>query len=290
MVEYKKIEFYVPCDISNDKMDEISENVISSAENMYFKHGDEIVVNDIRLKVNTTMPVDGVKIDRNTVIELVREFAGKDVIFGIDTSYSMSNTDVLPSRFDICKKLVLLYMKHKLNTNDRVGVILFGTTSETVIEMDTVNEEKINTVVNKLNDIKPRGRSFYIPVFETSIEMFSKSIDRHKFLILLTDGGIAEKINIGEKMRDEGIIVHAVTIGKPKSEDIKTLTEIISITGGRVIELSDTIVSQLFTELGEYKIPEKGLSGVEIPVYTKSGISSIISNPTVKKIIDKMWG
>ena len=112
------------------------------------------------------------------------EQASKDVILAIDLSYSMRGTDVLPSRLEEAKKILIETVK--THPNDRFGVIGF-TTQAIILSPLTKDTELLEHLFGALDEtqIMTKGTSVM-----SALELSRKM--SHSFsplVILLTDGG-----------------------------------------------------------------------------------------------------
>ena len=112
------------------------------------------------------------------------EQASTDVILAIDLSYSMRGTDVVPSRLEEAKKILIETVK--THPNDRFGVIGF-TTQAIVLSPLTKDTELLEHLFGALDEtqIITKGTSV-MSALELSRKM---SHAASPLVILLTDGG-----------------------------------------------------------------------------------------------------
>ncbi|HXO18303.1 MAG TPA: VWA domain-containing protein [Thermoanaerobaculia bacterium] len=143
------------------------------------------------------------------------ERRGVDVVFVLDSSLSMGAFDVTPSRLYVAKTLVRR-MAEAMPGNrlalvqaEGAGVALTPlTTDGAVIDLllDTVEPGSLPTPGTEL-----------APDLDTALQLFGQGNEKHRVLVLLSDGedhggGLARVI---QRCKDEGVVVHAFGIGTP---------------------------------------------------------------------------
>lgn len=143
------------------------------------------------------------------------ERRGVDVVFLLDSSLSMGTLDVPPSRLYVAKALVRRMARSMpgnriaLVQTEGTGVVLAPLTLDgAVIDLllDTVEPGSLPTPGTEL-----------APGLEAALKLFGEGSEKHRVLVLLSDGedhggGIEQEI---ARLREEGVIVHAFGIGTP---------------------------------------------------------------------------
>lgn len=143
------------------------------------------------------------------------ERRGVDVVFLLDSSLSMGTLDVPPSRLYVAKALVRRMARSMpgnriaLVQTEGTGVVLAPLTLDgAVIDLllDTVEPGSLPTPGTEL-----------APGLDAALKLFGEGSEKHRVLVLLSDGedhggGIEQEIS---RLREEGVIVHAFGIGTP---------------------------------------------------------------------------
>lgn len=143
------------------------------------------------------------------------ERQGVDVVFLLDSSLSMGTLDVPPSRLYVAKALVRRMTRAMpgnriaLVQTEGTGVVLAPLTLDgAVIDLllDTVEPGSLPTPGTEL-----------APGLEAALKLFGEGSEKHRVLVLLSDGedhggGIEQQV---ARLREEGVIVHAFGLGTP---------------------------------------------------------------------------
>jgi Ca-activated chloride channel family protein len=148
------------------------------------------------------------------------ERKGVDVVFVLDSSLSMGAFDVQPSRLYVAKALVRRMAESM--PGDRValvqdegeGLVLTPLTLDgAVIDLllDTVEPGSL-----------PEPGTQLAPGLETALRLFGQGSEKHRVIVLLSDGedwggGIERAAG---RLHDEGVVVHAVGIGSPQGAPV----------------------------------------------------------------------
>jgi len=132
----------------------------------------------------------------------------RDIVIALDISYSMSATDIAPSRYEFAKETI----NHFLDINPTDNIMLLGfTTNPLILSPPTTDHELIKVALDALN---PK----YILTKGTSIKRLLKkliSIDsQNKTLILITDGGEEEDIaSLSSLIKSANISLSILALG-----------------------------------------------------------------------------
>lgn len=143
------------------------------------------------------------------------ERQGVDVVFLLDSSLSMAALDVTPSRLFVAKTLVRRLAQAMpgnrvaLVQAEGEGTVLAPLTLDAAVVdllLDTVEPGSLPTPGTKL-----------VPAFETALKLFGEQGEKHRVLIVLSDGedhggGLAAEV---AKLKEAGIVVHALGVGTP---------------------------------------------------------------------------
>ncbi len=150
---------------------------------------------------------------------------GVDVMLVLDTSFSMDATDVPPSRIDRAR-----YVASQLIDNlegNRIGLVVFagGAFVQCPLTLD-YGAAKIflDTVTT---GIVPEPGTNIAEAVNSAVLGFQSRNSEHRVIVLLTDGDeeTGRLDSIGEKIREEGIVIHAVGMGTPSGEPIPVRNE-----------------------------------------------------------------
>ena len=148
------------------------------------------------------------------------ERRGVDVVFLLDSSLSMAAFDAPPSRLSVAKTLVRRLAgampgnRVALVQAEGVGVVLAPLTLDGAV-LDLL-----------LDAVEPgslgRPGTELAPGFDAAIELFSEGTEKHRVLVVLSDGedhggGLDARL---ARLREEGIVVHAIGVGTPEGAPI----------------------------------------------------------------------
>ncbi|MFK5976499.1 MAG: VWA domain-containing protein [Sulfurovum sp.] len=175
---------------------------------------------DITIKTHTIILILLIITLSSPVIEGGKEFSSiksRDIIIALDISYSMSATDISPSRYEFAKQTI----NHFLDINPTDNIMLVGfTTNPLILSPPTTDHELIKMALDSLN---PK----YILTKGTSLErLFDKLIainSQNKTLILITDGGEeGDIISLSSKLKSSNISLVILALGSIQGTTIIT--------------------------------------------------------------------
>lgn len=204
------------------------------------------------------------------------ERRGVDVVFLLDSSLSMGTLDVPPSRLYVAKALVRRMARAMpgnriaLVQTEGTGVVLAPLTLDgAVIDLllDTVEPGSLPTPGTEL-----------APGLEAALKLFGEGSEKHRVLVLLSDGedhggGIEQQV---ARLREEGVIVHALGIGTPSGGPVP-----IPGTGNRAFKRESDgslVVSRLHEDTLE------GLTRATNGVYVRVVSAAADPTPVLQKI------
>ena len=175
----------------------------------------------------------------------------RDLLLAIDLSGSMQTEDFKTpegktiDRLTAVKQVVDEFLINR--KNDRVGLILFG--SAAFVQVPFTND--INVCRDLLDEaqVGMAGPKTAIgDAIGLSINVFERSEQKDKVMILLTDGNdTSSKVPPADASRiakDKGIIIHTIAVGDPEAAgeeklDEESLKEISKATGGSFFRALD---------------------------------------------------
>jgi Ca-activated chloride channel homolog len=218
---------------------------------------------------------------------------GIDIVLALDVSGSMSAEDYVIdghriSRLDIIKSTVENFIKQR--TNDRLGLIVFGSQAYTVCPLTTDHEwllENLKQVrIGVIEDATAIGSGI-----ATSLLRLKDSKAKTKIIVLLTDGvnnsGKIQPLDAAKLAQSMGIKVYTIGAGttgivpfpvmdefgnKHYEEaqfdlDEDTLKKIADMTGAKYFRAADTAsLRNIYAEIDKLektKIEEKGFKQYE---------------------------
>ncbi len=132
----------------------------------------------------------------------------RDIIIALDVSFSMSATDISPSRYEFAKDTILEILR--LNSSDNITLIAF-TTNPLLLSPPTTDHTLIAIALDALN---PK----YILTKGTSMHNLFKMTKRmgggQKSMILITDGGEESDIDVlAEQINSMDISLSILALG-----------------------------------------------------------------------------
>lgn len=144
------------------------------------------------------------------------ERRGVDVVFFVDSSLSMGAYDVAPSRLFVAKSLVRR-MNHAMPGN-RIGLVQTEGTGMVLAPL-TLDGAVIDLLLDTIEPGSlPTPGTELAPGLEAALRLFGEGGDKHRALVLLSDGedhggGIDTLI---ARLKEERVVVYAIGIGTPE--------------------------------------------------------------------------
>jgi Ca-activated chloride channel family protein len=148
------------------------------------------------------------------------ERRGVDVVFLVDSSLSMAAADVPPSRLYVAKSLVRR-MARAMPAN-RVGLVQAEGTGVALAPL-TLDGGVIDLLLDTIEPASlPAPGTELAPGLETALRLFGQGSEKHRVLVILSDGedhggGLDERV---ARLREEGVVVHAFGIGTPNGSPL----------------------------------------------------------------------
>jgi Ca-activated chloride channel homolog len=189
-------------------------------------------------------------------VETVNAFVGDDVVFVLDTSLSMTTTDVLPSRLQRAKFAMLDFVRRQ--SHGRVGLVAFAGSAflQCPLTFDAgAFEESLMSIDEKT-----------IPVAGTDIgralNEASRAMDKnakHKMVVLVTDGEDLEKSGVAaaKQLATNGVAVFTIGVGTPAGKEIQFMNtngrpDILRDAGGEIVRshLDETTLREIAQATG----------------------------------------
>jgi Ca-activated chloride channel family protein len=140
---------------------------------------------------------------------------GVDVVYLVDSSLSMSARDVPPSRLYVAKSLVRRMARAM--PGNRVGLVQAEGTGMALAPL-TLDGGVIDLLLDTIEPGSlPAPGTELATGLEASLRLFSPGSEKHRVLVILSDGedhgGGLEAATA--RLREEGVVVHAFGIGTP---------------------------------------------------------------------------
>ncbi|MFQ6604228.1 MAG: VWA domain-containing protein [Fidelibacterota bacterium] len=141
------------------------------------------------------------------------ERKGVDLVFAIDVSTSMNAEDIKPSRLEKAKYEIGQVIR-KLE-GDRVALIVFAGSSHLYLPLTSDYEAALLFLESIETGMIPTQGTALATALNTGISAFSDDEDKHKVLVLVTDGEDheGEAIEIARKAYKVGFTIHTVGVG-----------------------------------------------------------------------------
>ena len=141
------------------------------------------------------------------------ERKGVDLIFAVDVSISMNAEDIKPTRLEKAK-FEISQVIQKLK-GDRVGIIVFAGSAHYFLPLTGDYEAArlfLDAIETKM--IKTQGTALSAAL-KTSISAYPDESEKHKVLVVVTDGEDheGEAIAIAKKASKTGIVIHTIGVG-----------------------------------------------------------------------------
>ena len=144
------------------------------------------------------------------------ERKGVDVVFLVDSSLSMGAEDVPPSRLFVAKTLVR--RMSRAMPGNRVGLVQMEGTGVVLAPL-TLDGAVLDMLLDTIDPGSlPTPGTEIAPGIEAAIRLFGEGREKHRVLVLLSDGedhggGLAAQI---ANLKEHGVAVHALGIGTPE--------------------------------------------------------------------------
>lgn len=159
------------------------------------------------------------------------ELRGIEIVFMLDTSFSMNAEDLKPNRLEVAKQLIINVVD-QLKT-DYVGLVNFA--GKAYVQCPLTIDYEVFKLLTQSSFISPAGDqgTDFALAFETALKTFEASKNSNKLLLLITDGEDLEGRwqEFIDKLREKGVIVFTVGVGGVEGGPIPIKDENREITG-----------------------------------------------------------
>ena len=148
------------------------------------------------------------------------ERKGVDVVFLVDSSLSMGATDAPPSRLFVAKSLVRRMVRDM--PGNRVGLVQTEGDSLVLAPL-TLDGGVIDLLLDAIDPGSlPTPGTELAPGIETALRLFGQGTEKHRVLVILSDGedfggGLDNEI---ARLKEEGVAVYAVGTGTPQGSTV----------------------------------------------------------------------
>lgn len=148
------------------------------------------------------------------------ERKGVDVVFLIDSSLSMAARDVAPSRLFVAKALVRRMARAM--PGNRLGLVQAEGTGVILAPL-TLDGGVLDLLLDTIEPASlPTPGTELAPGVETALRLFGEESEKHRVLIVLSDGedhggGMDERV---ARLKESGVVVHTLGIGTPQGARI----------------------------------------------------------------------
>lgn len=170
---------------------------------------------------------------------------GRDLVFVVDTSGSMGNSDYSKehteeTKFSILRDIIRSFIKKRFD--DNVGVSVFGTFAFSSVPL-TYDMKAVAFLLDFI-DVGIAGENTAIgDAIDNATELLKHGNAKNRVMILMTDGyqnsgsvSIATSIENAKKM---GIKIYTIGIGASKDFDAHLLKKIAKDTGAKMFTAKD---------------------------------------------------
>ncbi|MEE2876417.1 MAG: VWA domain-containing protein [Candidatus Neomarinimicrobiota bacterium] len=141
------------------------------------------------------------------------ERKGVDILVALDVSGSMMAEDVKPTRLEKAKFEIGRLISQL--EGDRIGLVVFAGTSHLYLPL-TGDYEAARLFVNAVDTEMVRSQGTALSdALLTSLDAFPKEEQKHKTLIVISDGEDheGEAVESAKRLAEAGVVVHSVGVG-----------------------------------------------------------------------------
>ncbi len=148
------------------------------------------------------------------------ERQGQDIVIALDVSLSMLARDIQPNRLQKAKHAMSSLID--MSEGDRIGLIAFA--GEAFVQCPlTLDKRAATMLLNAMGpDLIPVPGTALTSAMQKSLTLFPEKEDKHKVLILMTDGEghIGEPLETAKQAADQGVRIYTVGIGSTQGTPI----------------------------------------------------------------------
>lgn len=197
------------------------------------------------------------------------ERKGVDILVALDVSESMLAEDVKPTRLEKAKFEILRLISRL--EGDRIGLVVFAGTSHLYLPL-TSDYDAARLFVNAVDTKMVRSQGTALSdALKTSLTAYPEENDKHKVLILISDGEDheGEAIDSAKLLAGAGVVTHSVGIGTsvgsliPVYDRSGEQTDYKKDRSGRLVTsiLNDLILQEIASAGGGVSVLFNGISG-----------------------------
>lgn len=149
------------------------------------------------------------------------ERRGVDVVFLLDTSLSMATRDVAPNRLWVAQTLVRRLVEG-LGGN-RLALVQAEGDGVVMVPL-TLDGAAIELVLDAVQPGSlPTPGTELAPAFNRALKVFPEEGDKHRVVILLSDGEDhgAALAKVTDQLRSSGVVVHAIGVGTVEGKPLE---------------------------------------------------------------------
>lgn len=210
------------------------------------KEKEIIEYKDVKLRVVSTHPYGVGKITGDTSTEVLFRptVIFSDIIFAINTSYSMKFKEIKPSKFEAVVSMLQRFLEKRLeyDFNDRIGVISFNHDWVQVSELRQVTQNYIEDVIEELKRTKLQGRASVTSAITGAMDIFKLEGDRKRvhILVLITDTMFDPFDNPIAAVKDakNNLIAYPIVIGPQETREAGIASQIAGATSAKAYHLT----------------------------------------------------
>ena len=148
------------------------------------------------------------------------ERQGQDIVIALDVSLSMLARDIQPNRLQKAKHAMSSLID--MSEGDRIGLIAFA--GEAFVQCPlTLDKRAATMLLNAMGpDLIPVPGTALTSAVQKSLTLFPEKEEKHKVLILMTDGEghTGEPLEAAKEAADQGVRIYTVGIGSTQGTPI----------------------------------------------------------------------
>lgn len=206
------------------------------------------------------------------------ERKGVDVVYLVDSSLSMSARDVPPSRLYVAKSLVRRMARAM--PGNRIGLVQAEGTGMALAPL-TLDGGVIDLLLDTIEPGSlPAPGTELATGLEASLRLFSPGTEKHRVLVILSDGedhgGGLEAATA--RLHEEGVVVHAFGIGTPAGATLPLPGSVPGSGGTKHDAEGNEVVSRLHEDVLE------GMARATGGSYTRITSAALDPLPVVRRI------
>ncbi|HUT55511.1 MAG TPA: VWA domain-containing protein [bacterium] len=188
------------------------------------------------------------------------ERKGVDVVVVLDTSASMLAQDVAPARLAKAKNAIQKLVE--LMKGDRIGIVVFSGAAFTMCPL-TLDYDAARMFLDIIDEKSVPEPGTDIPdALEEAAKNFDRSTNKHKVIILITDGENLEQgregkdpVKVAGDLHQDGAVIYTVGVGRTEGAPIPLETP------NGTVDKTDRQGKVVITKLDENTLRKIALAG-----------------------------